>query len=167
MKPIFWGLLYCHEYKMQAIFLLPECYKLFQHPIRPEDRSHHKRFPAKEPNLHLFCNLQPTSRQELKNGWFRSLHLFRHWFLMLPTVLSVYSSKCRLPATSFWQDLYRNFAQKVSCLQIRAVWKFQQCILSDPDLLYQQGELSLQKETCLLYTSDAADEEDSVDLGGR
>ena len=26
---------------------------------------------------------------------------------------------------------------------------------------------SLQSLTCLLYTSDAADEEDSVDLGGR
>eukprot|EP00658_Telonema_sp_P-2_P055372 TRINITY_DN44020_c0_g1_i2.p1 TRINITY_DN44020_c0_g1~~TRINITY_DN44020_c0_g1_i2.p1 ORF type:complete len:131 (-),score=20.44 TRINITY_DN44020_c0_g1_i2:25-417(-) len=26
---------------------------------------------------------------------------------------------------------------------------------------------SLEVETCLLYTSDAADEEDSVDLGGR
>ena len=25
----------------------------------------------------------------------------------------------------------------------------------------------LQKSPCLLYTSDAADEEDSVDLGGR
>ena len=24
-----------------------------------------------------------------------------------------------------------------------------------------------QRQTCLLYTSDAADEEDSVDLGGR
>ena len=25
----------------------------------------------------------------------------------------------------------------------------------------------MKYETCLLYTSDAADEEDSVDLGGR
>src|SRR5664280_1856031 len=28
-------------------------------------------------------------------------------------------------------------------------------------------ELGVQFTTCLLYTSDAADEEDSVDLGGR
>eukprot|EP00658_Telonema_sp_P-2_P015166 TRINITY_DN1581_c0_g2_i3.p1 TRINITY_DN1581_c0_g2~~TRINITY_DN1581_c0_g2_i3.p1 ORF type:complete len:111 (-),score=16.36 TRINITY_DN1581_c0_g2_i3:32-364(-) len=28
-------------------------------------------------------------------------------------------------------------------------------------------DLSLSSSTCLLYTSDAADEEDSVDLGGR
>ena len=27
--------------------------------------------------------------------------------------------------------------------------------------------LRMSKEFCLLYTSDAADEEDSVDLGGR
>ena len=27
--------------------------------------------------------------------------------------------------------------------------------------------LSAARQTCLLYTSDAADEEDSVDLGGR
>src|SRR5674536_101211 len=29
------------------------------------------------------------------------------------------------------------------------------------------GELRVGRSTCLLYTSDAADEEDSVDLGGR
>src|SRR5664279_3886532 len=29
------------------------------------------------------------------------------------------------------------------------------------------GPLLIQPTTCLLYTSDAADEEDSVDLGGR
>eukprot|EP00658_Telonema_sp_P-2_P062859 TRINITY_DN51533_c0_g1_i1.p1 TRINITY_DN51533_c0_g1~~TRINITY_DN51533_c0_g1_i1.p1 ORF type:complete len:144 (-),score=22.06 TRINITY_DN51533_c0_g1_i1:26-457(-) len=29
------------------------------------------------------------------------------------------------------------------------------------------GQLVVQAYTCLLYTSDAADEEDSVDLGGR
>src|SRR5664280_3779165 len=29
------------------------------------------------------------------------------------------------------------------------------------------GEMAAQGKNCLLYTSDAADEEDSVDLGGR
>ena len=30
-----------------------------------------------------------------------------------------------------------------------------------------RNRTSAQREFCLLYTSDAADEEDSVDLGGR
>ena len=29
------------------------------------------------------------------------------------------------------------------------------------------GQLTERRQICLLYTSDAADEEDSVDLGGR
>src|SRR5664279_6135926 len=36
-----------------------------------------------------------------------------------------------------------------------------------PDDLPAQPMLNRQEPTCLLYTSDAADEEDSVDLGGR
>src|SRR5664280_2729809 len=32
---------------------------------------------------------------------------------------------------------------------------------------YPSGDLALVVKPCLLYTSDAADEEDSVDLGGR
>src|SRR5674536_213344 len=32
---------------------------------------------------------------------------------------------------------------------------------------YPKAEISAKINTCLLYTSDAADEEDSVDLGGR
>ena len=33
--------------------------------------------------------------------------------------------------------------------------------------LFWSDEVQAANETCLLYTSDAADEEDSVDLGGR
>src|SRR5665648_586822 len=37
----------------------------------------------------------------------------------------------------------------------------------DPVLPHQEGESGGVPAPCLLYTSDAADEEDSVDLGGR
>ena len=43
----------------------------------------------------------------------------------------------------------------------------------DHNVAFQEGFLGLSRTTmgnsvsCLLYTSDAADEEDSVDLGGR
>eukprot|EP00658_Telonema_sp_P-2_P051611 TRINITY_DN396_c0_g1_i5.p1 TRINITY_DN396_c0_g1~~TRINITY_DN396_c0_g1_i5.p1 ORF type:complete len:118 (-),score=13.96 TRINITY_DN396_c0_g1_i5:98-451(-) len=36
-----------------------------------------------------------------------------------------------------------------------------------PDMAIGSGSPVLCVDTCLLYTSDAADEEDSVDLGGR
>ena len=32
---------------------------------------------------------------------------------------------------------------------------------------YSEGTINTYNRSCLLYTSDAADEEDSVDLGGR
>ncbi|VDG23732.1 hypothetical protein [Lactobacillus sp. CBA3605] [Lactiplantibacillus mudanjiangensis] len=35
------------------------------------------------------------------------------------------------------------------------------------DMTGQFGGYTLCRRSCLLYTSDAADEEDSVDLGGR
>ena len=43
---------------------------------------------------------------------------------------------------------------------------------ADPDTMYHLEDLSrfllfMLTLICLLYTSDAADEEDSVDLGGR
>ena len=34
-------------------------------------------------------------------------------------------------------------------------------------LKFFQGFINMGASTCLLYTSDAADEEDSVDFGGR
>ena len=34
-------------------------------------------------------------------------------------------------------------------------------------MLQQKYNKTVQVQVCLLYTSDAADEEDSVDLGGR
>eukprot|EP00658_Telonema_sp_P-2_P010737 TRINITY_DN14061_c0_g1_i1.p2 TRINITY_DN14061_c0_g1~~TRINITY_DN14061_c0_g1_i1.p2 ORF type:complete len:100 (+),score=21.12 TRINITY_DN14061_c0_g1_i1:811-1110(+) len=42
-------------------------------------------------------------------------------------------------------------------------------MLKEPTSSHSQNpsSLMLQLLTCLLYTSDAADEEDSVDLGGR
>eukprot|EP00828_Plagiopyla_frontata_P002106 TRINITY_DN1013_c0_g1_i9.p1 TRINITY_DN1013_c0_g1~~TRINITY_DN1013_c0_g1_i9.p1 ORF type:complete len:105 (-),score=20.46 TRINITY_DN1013_c0_g1_i9:37-351(-) len=53
---------------------------------------------------------------------------------------------------------YRQFT-----LQIKKEWQFImviQCPLMLKNLL-------INSQSCLLYTSDAADEEDSVDLGGR
>eukprot|EP00656_Telonema_subtile_P004335 TRINITY_DN11967_c0_g1_i4.p1 TRINITY_DN11967_c0_g1~~TRINITY_DN11967_c0_g1_i4.p1 ORF type:complete len:156 (-),score=38.50 TRINITY_DN11967_c0_g1_i4:56-523(-) len=40
-------------------------------------------------------------------------------------------------------------------------------VLFGPDVVVNFLELNNLKTLCLLYTSDAADEEDSVDLGGR
>ena len=34
-------------------------------------------------------------------------------------------------------------------------------------IIYVKKEITQRMANCLLYTSDAADEEDSVDLGGR
>src|SRR5665648_856077 len=42
-----------------------------------------------------------------------------------------------------------------------------QCKITETKLQIAFNELERRRKTCLLYTSDAADEEDSVDLGGR
>src|SRR5665648_1294844 len=39
--------------------------------------------------------------------------------------------------------------------------------VQNENTMIQVKEVQYQEITCLLYTSDAADEEDSVDLGGR
>src|SRR5678815_5420162 len=39
--------------------------------------------------------------------------------------------------------------------------------IARPTLAYQTRERTRRTQTCLLYTSDAADERSSVDLGGR
>src|SRR5664279_3620185 len=51
-------------------------------------------------------------------------------------------------------------------------WKHWSPILLRPEGLYDSrpadgGNKATKLKACLLYTSDAADEEDSVDLGGR
>src|SRR5665648_1095486 len=40
-------------------------------------------------------------------------------------------------------------------------------VLKETQEMIGQCGLTIQEYNCLLYTSDAADEEDSVDLGGR
>ena len=44
---------------------------------------------------------------------------------------------------------------------------FMNLFSENTNTIAQHGRRGANMQTCLLYTSDAADEEDSVDLGGR
>eukprot|EP00656_Telonema_subtile_P050008 TRINITY_DN6368_c0_g1_i1.p1 TRINITY_DN6368_c0_g1~~TRINITY_DN6368_c0_g1_i1.p1 ORF type:complete len:128 (-),score=33.84 TRINITY_DN6368_c0_g1_i1:37-420(-) len=54
-----------------------------------------------------------------------------------------------------------------TCRKAPACDGFDYCQLLDLTHKQSQEPASVRPCTCLLYTSDAADEEDSVDLGGR
>src|SRR5664279_27175 len=63
-----------------------------------------------------------------------------------------------------------NIFGKVSTMTRRIVTNFEDTVVVDspPEYLQQAPQRkSIYNKSCLLYTSDAADEEDSVDLGGR
>eukprot|EP00656_Telonema_subtile_P036501 TRINITY_DN40505_c0_g1_i1.p1 TRINITY_DN40505_c0_g1~~TRINITY_DN40505_c0_g1_i1.p1 ORF type:complete len:249 (-),score=79.87 TRINITY_DN40505_c0_g1_i1:11-757(-) len=59
--------------------------------------------------------------------------------------------------------------EEVGCLRaaLEAQGSSHQRMLREQEGLVRVLQQALQEERCLLYTSDAADEEDSVDLGGR
>src|SRR5665648_1298592 len=76
------------------------------------------------------------------------------------TAYMYYEETCEAWVAEALKDGYR---EKVKVADKMPVWKVEKPGDFDRLLATQLERL----QTCLLYTSDAADEEDSVDLGGR
>src|SRR5664279_5406688 len=76
--------------------------------------------------------------------------------------------------SDLWQDVVSaadiaDLAQKFSAFRLDIMPHFAAFFWAEDGMhsLIRGGLRAVDAETCLLYTSDAADEEDSVDLGGR
>src|SRR5665648_1197517 len=76
--------------------------------------------------------------------------------------------KTTIPVPFFAQNLHQIFIMDKESTETRSIGEIGQTpIGTGPYKFVEWVKGSYLKLTCLLYTSDAADEEDSVDLGGR